>query len=143
MPNCSQIFPRNFGDEQPSAPDQLLLILHIREEGERLMFIYSQLMFQPGNDQANPQKKNHNDDNDHNIIVLSLIFIDGCYEVVLVFVNAGCEDAVDGHSSAGEHGGLDEGVVVELADHVGVGEEFDDHVIVGFLVGDVRDEGWQ
>lgn len=35
---------------------------------------------------------------------------------------------------------MDEGVVGELADHVGVGEEFDDHVVVGLVVGDVGDE---
>lgn len=59
------------------------------------MLIHPQLMFQPQYDQTNPQKQDHNNHNDHDIIVLGLIFADRSYEVVLVFIYAGPEDAVD------------------------------------------------
>lgn len=118
MPDSSQVLPRYLGDKLLGGCDQLVLVLHGSQQGERLMLIDPQLMLQPHNDRADPQQEDDHDHNENNIIVLRLIFVDGGHEVVLVLIDARREDAVDGQPRPGEHCRLDEGVVGELADHV-------------------------
>ncbi len=50
---------------------------------------------------------------------------------------------MEGESRPVDDVGEDEGVVGELPDHVCVGEELDDHVVVGLLVGHVGQQGGQ